>query len=693
MARLTLALLVLGLQGGEAQAYCWARPAPASIERLRAQVGAQPHKVIVAIQQELKALQDGRLNPERGAWLYSVLAGAHYDLNEAEGVQQAARKGLALAKSRQAPSYRDLQLALANSATSTEDMRAAIIAYSTMLRGSADIDEQACILNARGRTYDILNESSKALSDLTNGYVLSSRASRKNLRAENAAALADVVSYRQMMEMAQPLYEEAQRWYQENGQDFQAAIVAVRMSLAHYWADEPAKSVAAAQWVLANSERVDMPSAIMTVVHSNLCRAYVQLGQLALAQRHCDRSNDLRSQAEPLLASHLKAKAELALAKGQPREALAFLEQVRKINLGNPFPEEIHTKAKALAALGDSAGAYAAMEASAKARDEQDKADRAFQAEAFQTRMTALENEAQRIGLDRDLKAARERERAQDQKLIIIAVAGSVIVLLLIGVLALRHRHRQRVLTLAEEKARVADEKILFLARISHEIRAPIGSMTLLASALRRQKRLPEEQRRYLSRLDEDGQRVTRMLSEMLEFSKLEAGVLSLSPSTFLLADLIEEVVADHRESALNRNLSLLWSIDADVPSEMQADKMRLQQILDNLFANAIRFTDEGQVDLRISRADRPGNLEFTVRDTGIGIPADQIAALFQAWSQVDAPAHRRGGTGLGLLICNTLVDKMGGRIRAERRGSGGTMICFELPSRAAIERSVSGAA
>jgi PAS domain S-box-containing protein len=222
-----------------------------------------------------------------------------------------------------------------------------------------------------------------------------------------------------------------------------------------------------------------------------------------------------------------------------------------------------------------------------------------------------------------------------------------------------------------------------FLASMSHEIRTPMNAIIGIADLLAKTPLSPE-QNKYVQIFRRAGDNLLNLINDILDLSKVEASQLELERTGFSLNDLLEKVREMVAVRAHEKGLALVCEIAPKVPTDLVGDPTRLRQVLLNLLGNAIKFTESGEVALRVTPdADSsvPGALRFTISDTGIGIPGEKLGAVFERFTQADSSTTRRyGGSGLGLTISKRLVELMGGRIWVESGVGKGSVFSFAVP-------------
>ncbi len=232
----------------------------------------------------------------------------------------------------------------------------------------------------------------------------------------------------------------------------------------------------------------------------------------------------------------------------------------------------------------------------------------------------------------------------------------------------------------AQESARAKGQ---FLANMSHEIRTPMNAILGLLALLRRTP-LGTRQADYAAKTENAARAMLGLLDDILDFSKVESGKMALERRPFELDGMLQDLSVILAAGVGDKHLELLFDVDPDIPSVVVGDKLRLQQVLINLGANAVKFTEQGEVVLSLrvlERSDTTAMLQFAVRDTGIGIDTQHHTSIFSVFSQAEGSTTRRfGGTGLGLSISSKLVQLMGGKIELQSSPGEGSRFTFAIP-------------
>ncbi len=288
-----------------------------------------------------------------------------------------------------------------------------------------------------------------------------------------------------------------------------------------------------------------------------------------------------------------------------------------------------------------------------------------------------------------EVQLAHERKRYQLMENLLVVLV--IVLATLAGLLfAYQIRESNRRLRLAWEAMRQAKEeaerasraKSEFVSRMSHELRTPMNAILGFAQLLEGEA-LETEQRDFVNEINRAGVHLLELINQVLDLAKIEAGGMTLESIPFDLVKTVDEVATIVAERARGQGLSLRFFASPELPARVIGDPTRLRQVLINLIGNAVKFTHQGGIELRITPLDEGQRIEFSVHDSGIGMDADTLDRLFRPFSQADESITRKyGGSGLGLMISRDLVRAMGGDILVESRPGEGSRFWFSLPAR-----------
>ncbi len=287
------------------------------------------------------------------------------------------------------------------------------------------------------------------------------------------------------------------------------------------------------------------------------------------------------------------------------------------------------------------------------------------------------------------------RRRRKDGSLVNVEIFGVPVLVNGVNVSTLAIYHDITELDKARQEAEQANRaKSEFLANMSHEIRTPMnGVIGMLDLAL--DTPLNDEQRDYLNIASQSAEILLTLLNDILDFSKIEAGKLELETIDFNLRNTVEDVAYGLAQRAQDKGLEMACLIHPDIKTDLCGDPGRLRQVLVNLAGNAIKFTEKGEILIRaepVSETETHATIRFSVKDTGIGIPLDRQAAIFERFTQVDGSTTRRfGGTGLGLTISKQLIEAMGGKMGLDSLPGVGSTFWFETVFQKQLHKKETG--
>jgi PAS domain S-box-containing protein len=249
--------------------------------------------------------------------------------------------------------------------------------------------------------------------------------------------------------------------------------------------------------------------------------------------------------------------------------------------------------------------------------------------------------------------------------------------------ITVRKQSEQALIEAKETAETVSRAKTEFLNMLSHELRTPLNGV-LGGLQLLRLTQLDHEQQEYLDMITVSAEKELTLVGELLDLTDIEAGTIHINVKLFSLRDTVQHVLETFKPACAAKGIALALQLDEQLPDQLLGDKKRIEQVLDLLLDNALKFTCQGRIDLSVTLLEQTGSalkIGLTIADTGIGIPASMKNRIFEPFTQCDMSSTRRfGGTGVGLTICRRLLDILGGTIKVESKPNQGSCFLVELP-------------
>ena len=448
---------------------------------------------------------------------------------------------------------------------------------------------------------------------------------------------------------------------------------------------------------LALAERLDRPL-LQSQMWRNLARTRLQVGDVESAERAIARALSLAQGSEGATwrAQLLAVSATAALQRGAPERAARLiadsLSGIDPTKTTLPYREAHDTAYRVFRKLGRWEQALVHLAAFKRLDDESTKLATTASTALMGARFD-FANQELRIAklradeLRREATVQQARAKSDRNIFIVTSTATAWVILLLAAALFTIRRSRDKVRGANDDLAitnaalgKALAAKTEFLATTSHEIRTPLNGILGMTQVMLADSALPAATRDRLSVVHGAGTTMRALVDDILDVAKMETGKLVIDATPFDLAAMLREAAVMWDEQARGRGLDFTLRLDG-APRMMLGDAARVRQIVFNLLSNALKFTERGGVELVADTSADRNEVIISIRDTGIGVPADQQAAIFESFRQADTSTTRRfGGTGLGLAICRNLAEMMGGGIAMESRPGQGAAFTVTLP-------------
>ena len=426
------------------------------------------------------------------------------------------------------------------------------------------------------------------------------------------------------------------------------------------------------------------------IVHSAMAELHIAQGNLSEALKKLNQAAEADRQVGFRYneGSHLLHLVDIYLQQGEVELAITELEAgLKKDIIKNDKALVIDVLNKLIPLYEEKGDIAAALEYSKQYQQvfKQSFNEQQSRLMALHRVRLAISEKEETIKLlekDNQLKEERNliQQKKNTQQLYFI---GFVILSLglVVGLLVRARQQRKTLDTLTQDLRKATKAKSDFLARMSHEIRTPLNAIIGLTKLSQRAAE-DKEQQTNLIQIEGASQTLLSIINDILDFSKIEAGKLDIESTQFNLDALVNQTIRLHLARAQEKHIELIQHISRDVPLNLIGDPLRIQQVLNNLLSNALKFTEDGliSVSVRCKQVSEDIQLEFEVKDSGVGLSSAHQALLFQPFNQGDETISRRyGGTGLGLAICKQLTALMGGEIWVESQLGKGSIFHFTV--------------